>query len=166
AGQVTGQLGNPMPLVFPVLGACINRGADHWSAFDAPVGLLAPCKTLAPLSQRRDGGVPRRPGGLPHNFRSIANSGKTSGIGLASHATKQARGRGVGLSVERRVSRGESVGGSRSPAGWGAGREQVEGEVSKGTPSPDPEGTPTRQLSAVISTTSPAGLARSRRIFS
>src|ERR1035437_4316426 len=73
---------------------------------------------------------------------------------------------GFGLSVERRVSRGESVGGSRWPAGWGAEREQVEGEVSKGTPSPDPEGTPTRQLSGVISTNSPAGLARSRRIFS
>jgi hypothetical protein len=72
---------------------------------------------------------------------------------------------GFGRSVERRVSRGESVGGSRPPAGWGAGREQVEGEVSKGTPSPDPEGTPTRQLSGVISTNSPAGLARSRRMF-
>src|ERR1019366_8072096 len=89
AGQVTGQVGNPMPLVFPVLGACINRGADPWSAFDAPVGLLAPCKTLAPLSQRRDGGVPRRPGGLPHNFRSIADSGKTSGIGLPSCPTTE-----------------------------------------------------------------------------
>src|ERR1035437_9088029 len=30
---------------------------------------------------------------------------------------------GFGLSVERRVSRGESVGGSRSPAGWGADGE-------------------------------------------
>jgi hypothetical protein len=32
----------------------------------------------------RDEGVPRRPGGLPHNFRSIADSGKTSGIGLST----------------------------------------------------------------------------------
>src|SRR5665811_762325 len=42
------------------------------------------CKTLTPLFRMRDEGVPRRPGGLPHNFRSIANSGKTSGIGLAT----------------------------------------------------------------------------------
>src|SRR5665811_1037401 len=35
----------------------------------------------------RDEGVPRRPGGLPHNFRSIADRGKTSGISLPTTPT-------------------------------------------------------------------------------
>jgi len=39
------------------------------------------------LFRMRDEGVPRRPGGLPHNFRSIANSGKTSGIKLPTPPT-------------------------------------------------------------------------------
>src|ERR1022692_3727817 len=45
-------------------------GRSPGTAADAPVGLLAPCKMLIALYRLRDGGVPRRPGGLPHNFRS------------------------------------------------------------------------------------------------
>ena len=55
-------------------------GRSPWTAADAPVGLLAPCKLLIPLFRLRDEGVPRGPGGPPHNFRSIPILGKTSGI--------------------------------------------------------------------------------------
>ena len=68
-------------------------GRSPWTAADAPVGLLAPCKTLTPLFRMRDEGVPRRPGGLPHNFRSIADSGKTSGIRLKTCAAVDYRRR-------------------------------------------------------------------------
>src|ERR1035437_5522758 len=118
-----------MPLVFPVLRACINRGADPWSAFDAPVGLLAPCKTLAPLSQRRDGGVPRRPGGLPHNFRSIANSGKTSGISLPSCPTERQAANGTSRRVLRH---------GRSPGRNNAAARRKNAPTNGG----GPEGTP------------------------
>ncbi len=37
-----------------------------WSAADAPVGPLAPGNMLTPLSRLRDEGVPREPGGPPH----------------------------------------------------------------------------------------------------
>src|ERR1035441_1135648 len=40
--------------------AAITRGLvgrTPWSAADAPVGLLAPCKMLTPLSRQRDEGV-------------------------------------------------------------------------------------------------------------
>ena len=42
-------------------------GRTPWSAADAPVGLLAPCTMLTPLFLLRDEGVPRGPGGPPHN---------------------------------------------------------------------------------------------------
>jgi len=51
-------------------------GRSPWTAADALVGLLALCKVPTPLSRQRDEGVPRRPGGLPHNFRSIRDGGK------------------------------------------------------------------------------------------
>src|ERR1035441_1535833 len=38
-------------------------GRTPWSAADALVGLLAPCKMLMSLFGQRDGGVPRGPGG-------------------------------------------------------------------------------------------------------
>jgi hypothetical protein len=57
-------------------------GRSPWTAADAPVGLLAPCKLLIPLFRLRDEGVPRGPGGPPHNLRSIPILGKTSGIGM------------------------------------------------------------------------------------
>ena len=70
-----------MPLVFPGAGALHRSwggppGPGVPSLDDAPVGLLARCKMLTPLFQMRDGGVPRRPGGLPHNSRRIHNWGK------------------------------------------------------------------------------------------
>ena len=39
-------------------------GRTPWSAADAPVGLLTPCKML----MSRDEGVPRGPGGPPHRW--------------------------------------------------------------------------------------------------
>ena len=41
-------------------------GRPPRSAADAPVGLLAPCKMLMSLFRQRDEGVPRGPGGPPH----------------------------------------------------------------------------------------------------
>ena len=41
-------------------------GRTPWSAADAPVGLLAHCKMLMSLFRLRDEGVPRGPGGPPH----------------------------------------------------------------------------------------------------
>src|ERR1022692_3768345 len=41
-------------------------GGPHWPAADAPVGLLAPRKMLISLCRLRDEGVPRGPGGPPH----------------------------------------------------------------------------------------------------
>src|SRR5665811_562312 len=55
-----------MPLVFPVLGACINRGA-------------------VPLDRGRRGRRPRSRGTAPR-FMQAPSTGKTSGIGLASCA--------------------------------------------------------------------------------
>jgi hypothetical protein len=46
-------------------------GRTPWSAADALVGLLAPCKVLIPLFRMRDEGVPRGPGGPPHQLISI-----------------------------------------------------------------------------------------------
>src|ERR1035441_6502368 len=42
-------------------------GRSPWTAADALVGLLALRKALRKLGRQRDEGVPRRPGGLPHN---------------------------------------------------------------------------------------------------
>jgi len=60
-------------------------GQTPWSAADAPVGLLAPCERLRTWSRQRDGGVPRRPGGLPHNMppRCFLVAGPGHVIGLA-----------------------------------------------------------------------------------
>src|ERR1035441_6904292 len=41
-------------------------GRTPRSAADAPVGLPAPCRMPIPLVRRRDEGVPRGPGGPPH----------------------------------------------------------------------------------------------------
>src|ERR1019366_5318083 len=41
-------------------------GRTPWSAADALVGLLAPCKMLTSWFGLRDEGVPRGPGGPPH----------------------------------------------------------------------------------------------------
>ena len=41
-------------------------GRTPRSAADAPVGLLAACKMLISLPGQRDEGVPRGPGGPPH----------------------------------------------------------------------------------------------------
>jgi hypothetical protein len=41
-------------------------GRTPWSAADAPVGLLAPSKMLMSVFRQRDEGVPRGPGGPPH----------------------------------------------------------------------------------------------------
>src|ERR1035441_3272015 len=50
-------------------------GRTPWSAADALVGLLAPCKMLRPLCRLRDGGVlaqrAPRPGGPPHQQRGL-----------------------------------------------------------------------------------------------
>src|SRR5450759_2978151 len=43
------------------------------------------------IGEKRVQGDPRGPGGLPHNFRSIADSGKTSGIGLPACPTSRQR---------------------------------------------------------------------------
>ena len=51
-------------------------GPSLWTAADAPVGLFAPCRMPIPLFRLRDGGVPRRPRGLPHNFSSLPDIGK------------------------------------------------------------------------------------------
>src|ERR1035438_3639900 len=53
------------------------RGRWLSGAAGVPVGLLAPGKMPIPLCRLRDGGVPRRPGGLPHNFRSIPDIGQS-----------------------------------------------------------------------------------------
>jgi hypothetical protein len=52
-------------------------GRTPWSAADAPVGLLAPCVTLVSLSRLRDAGVPRGPGGPPHDAGRILRFGKS-----------------------------------------------------------------------------------------
>jgi hypothetical protein len=52
-------------------------GRTPWSAADAPVGLLAPCVTLVSLSRLRDAGVPRGPGGPPHDAGRILSFGKS-----------------------------------------------------------------------------------------
>src|ERR1035441_7523375 len=41
-------------------------GRSPWTAADAPVGLFKLCKMLSPLCRQRDQGVPRGPGGPPH----------------------------------------------------------------------------------------------------
>ena len=83
------------------LPACLSDGAGRkgiavgrtpWSAADAPVGLLAPCKMLIPLFQMRDEGVPRRPGGLPHNVRRIRYGGKNECILMNSTCQPHQRG--------------------------------------------------------------------------
>ena len=47
-------------------------GGPPWSAADAPVGLLVPRQTPISLFRMRDEGVPRGPGGPPHEFRGIS----------------------------------------------------------------------------------------------
>jgi hypothetical protein len=49
-----------------ILTPMLMVGRSPWTAADAPVGLLAPYKMLTPLCRRRDEGVPRGPGGPPH----------------------------------------------------------------------------------------------------
>jgi hypothetical protein len=49
-------------------------GRTPWSAADALVGLLAPCKMLIALLRMRDGGVPRGPGGPPHRFGRVGSA--------------------------------------------------------------------------------------------
>src|ERR1035438_5505765 len=60
-----------MPHTFPATDSvtCLV-GRTPWSAADAPVGLLTPCKVPISLFRQRDGGVPRGPGGPPHHFPS------------------------------------------------------------------------------------------------
>src|ERR1035438_2016605 len=41
-------------------------GRSPWTAADALVGLFAPCWMLTTSCQQRDAGVPRGPGGPPH----------------------------------------------------------------------------------------------------
>ena len=61
-----------MPLTFASTApSALMVGRTPWSAADAPVGLLAPRKVLTPLFRLRDEGVPRGPGGPPHQCRSI-----------------------------------------------------------------------------------------------
>jgi hypothetical protein len=55
-------------------------GRTPWSAADAPVGLFAACRVLTSLFRPRDEGVPRRPGGLPHNLRRCRVVGNTGGV--------------------------------------------------------------------------------------
>ena len=52
-------------------------GRTPWSAAGAPVGLLAPGVTLVSLSRLRDAGVPRGPGGPPHDAGRILRFGKS-----------------------------------------------------------------------------------------
>jgi hypothetical protein len=54
--EKTGTIARPAGLV----------GRTPWSAADAPVGQLTPCKMLMSLFRQRDEGVPRGPGGPPH----------------------------------------------------------------------------------------------------
>ena len=59
-----------MPLIlFPMGNAAEAVGRTPWSAADAPVGLLAPCTM-------RDEGVPRGPGGPPHQLLRCPLGGK------------------------------------------------------------------------------------------
>jgi hypothetical protein len=51
-------------------------GGPPWSAADAPVGLLVPCKMLISLFRMRDEGVPRGPGGPPHEVCGIPDTGE------------------------------------------------------------------------------------------
>src|ERR1035441_1786299 len=77
----------PMPLSFPTTEHLQESwGRPPWSAADAPVGLLAFCMMLISLFRLRDEGVPRRPGGLPHNLRRTSPSRKLSDIGMVSCA--------------------------------------------------------------------------------
>jgi hypothetical protein len=46
----------------PSRGLRDSVGRTPWSAADAPVGLLAPCKMLMSLFRQREAGVPRGPG--------------------------------------------------------------------------------------------------------
>src|ERR1019366_5129633 len=84
---IVGQLVKLMPLVFPMLGTCINRGAVPLDRGRRP---RRPARTLQdadPICSRCGTKASRADqGGLPHNFRSIADRGKTSGISLASCA--------------------------------------------------------------------------------
>src|ERR1017187_2865984 len=52
-------------------------GRTPWSAADAPVGLLAPCKMPISLYRQRDEGVPRGPGGPPRHFLRIYSFGRS-----------------------------------------------------------------------------------------
>ena len=56
-------------------------GRTPWSTADAPVGLLAPGVMLVSLSRLRDAGVPRGPGGPPHNAGRILRFGKSKWYG-------------------------------------------------------------------------------------
>jgi len=51
-------------------------GRTPRSAADAPVGLLAPCVILLSLLRLRDEGVPRGPGGPPHDLCKQAGGAK------------------------------------------------------------------------------------------
>ena len=72
-----GQVGNPMPLVFPgIAPSALVVGRTPRSAADAPVGLRALGMMLTQLFQPRDEGVPRGPGGPPHSLCRIRSFGK------------------------------------------------------------------------------------------
>src|ERR1035437_1538185 len=74
---LVGQVGNPMPLVFPgIAPSALVVGRTPRSAADAPVGLRALGMMLTQLFQPRDEGVPRGPGGPPHSLCRIRSFGK------------------------------------------------------------------------------------------
>ena len=52
-------------------GTCSLVGRTPWSAADAPVGLFALGMMLGSLLRRRDEGVPRGPGGPPHQSDEV-----------------------------------------------------------------------------------------------
>src|ERR1035437_4903000 len=78
---LVGQVGNPMPLVFPgIAPSALVVGRTPRSAADAPVGLRALGMMLTQLFQPRDEGVlaqrAPRPGGPPHSLCRIRSFGK------------------------------------------------------------------------------------------
>src|ERR1022692_500532 len=82
-------------------------GGPPWSAADAPVGLLAPCKMLMSLFRQRDAGVPRGPGGPPHQatggFFRQSPGFAASPYGAADIAAFDLHPPPAGLQVPRRL---------------------------------------------------------------
>src|ERR1017187_4159563 len=58
----------------------IGCGATPWSARDAPLPAAGTTISASCKCEQADGGVGRRPGGLPHNLCRCAVVGKLSGI--------------------------------------------------------------------------------------